>query len=220
MAEAKEQKIKVKIPETSNWWDPKKIGECLVGTYCKKQPTTFNGRKNTIYNIKSESCPIRDRNDMVKFYGTVVLNDVLGKIKPGYDVEIIYRGEQPSKDRKKKPMKLFDVSFLVDPTDPILEKIYPDGLPADIQEQVDKLTDSTGVAGDDEDELNTLNNKDNREIQVFLDGVEQDLRDGNKEVTEANVWNLAREQVEDDTEFLELVKMEIRERTYPTKEGE
>lgn len=209
-----EGKIKVKIPETSNWWDPKKLGECLTGIYCKNEPTTFNGRKNTIYTVKSESCPIRDKDDLVNFYGTVVLNDVLGKIRPGYEVEIIYRGEQPTKDRKKKPMKLFDVSFWVDAHDPILQKIYPDGLPADLQEQIDNITDPTGAAGDDEDHLNTINSYDNQEIQAFLDGVEMDLKDTGKEVTETTVWELAKEQASGDKGFLEMVKEEIRNRDY------
>jgi hypothetical protein len=213
MSEAKEGKIKVTIPETSNFWGPKKEGERLVGMYCKKEPSTYMGRKNTVYTVKSETHPIRDKEDMVKFYGTVVLNDVLGKIKPGYEVEIIYRGEQPSKDPKKKPTKLFDVKFWVDPNDPILEKIYPDGLPADVQEQVDKLTDSTGAAGDDM-ETNSMNPIDNEEIQVFVDGVEEDLQTTGDEVTESNVWKLAKKQVGDDKTFLDLVKAEIRSRKY------
>ena len=83
MAETKEEKIKVRIPETSNFWSPKKHGECLRGMYCKKEPSTYMGRKNTLYTVKSTTHPIRDQEDMVKFYGTVVLNDVLGKIQPG-----------------------------------------------------------------------------------------------------------------------------------------
>ncbi|MDG3546582.1 hypothetical protein [Methanobacterium formicicum] len=215
MTEVMEGRIKVKIPETRNVWEPKKIGECLVGTYCHKEPVTFNGRKNTLYTVKTDNHPIRDIADCVKFYGTIVLNDVLGKIEPGYEVEIIYRGEQPMKDRKKKPMKLFEVNFWVDPNDPILQKIYPDGLPADLQKKIDEISDPSGAAGDDqESEMNTLNSRDNEEIQVFLDGVEEDLKDAGKNVTESNVWKLARKQAGDDKEFLADVKEEIRNREY------
>ncbi len=95
----------------------------------------------------------------------------------------------------------------------ILEKIYPDGLPADVQEQVDKLTDSTGAAGDDM-ETNSMNPIDNEEIQVFVDGVEEDLQTTGDEVTESNVWKLAKKQVGEDKTFLDLVKAEIRSRKY------
>jgi hypothetical protein len=152
----KQEKIKVRIPETSNRWEPKTVGERLVGKYCKNEPSEFRGKKNRIYTIKTEDHPIRDQDGLVVFYGTTVLNDLLGKIKPGYDVDIVYLGEKSNLDPKKKPMKLFDVEFWVDPTDPILEKIYPDGVPDAIQKKVNGDGPATLAVKDDPEALNMI----------------------------------------------------------------
>jgi|GEM_PF-6580891 len=217
----KEGKIKVRIPETSNRWEPKQSGERLVGKYCKKTPTDFRGKKNFLYAVKTDNHPSADDEGFVVFFGTSVLNDTLGKISAGYDVDITFRGTKPSPDPKRKPKMLFDVELWLDPNDPILKKLYPDGLPGDIQKQIDELGDTTsGAAGDDlepekaEPGNGDLNTYDDIEVQAFVDGVEADIKGGGQPLTELNVWSTARSQVGDDKSFMELVKTEIRKRKY------
>ena len=66
----------------------------------------------------------------------------------------------------------------------------------------------------------TLNSHDPGEIGVFIDGVEQELKDNNMDVIELNMLAESKEQIgDDDPEFWKLVKDEILKRDYPVKRG-
>lgn len=204
----KKAKIRIRIPETSNRWEPKKPGEVLKGKFCKKEAWDFRGKKNSLYSIKSEDHPIADEDGIVVFFGTSVLNDVLGKIVPGYDVEILFKGKKPSPDPKRQPKMLFDVDVWVDPTDPILYKLYPDGLPEEIQTKIDEIRSQPGSDSPKEEVVN------DRNIEIFVTEIEEDLVTSGDAVSEQNVWQLARDRAGEDKTILEAIKKEIRKRDY------
>lgn len=229
MVETKANKIKIDIPETSNLWEPKKVGECLKGKYCNRERQDYLNNINYLYEVKDEKNPISDDNGIVAFFGTSVLNDKLGKIKPGYDVLITYKGQKPSPNPQRKPKKLFDVEVWLNPKDPILKKIYPEGIPEDIQRRIvaelkknSKVGKSETNSKPEESESDSkespkLNEVDDSEMAAFIQGVEQALKDQNLPLIETNMIQEATDQVGDDADFLNKAEKAINDRGYPQK---
>lgn len=66
----------------------------------------------------------------------------------------------------------------------------------------------------------TLNTYDPGEVGVFIQGVEEELKDKNMNLIELNMLSEAKDQIGDnDPEFWKLVKDEILARDYPVKIG-
>ena len=63
----------------------------------------------------------------------------------------------------------------------------------------------------------SLNSHDPAEIGVFIQGVEEELKDKGLPLVELNMLTEAREQIEGDEKFWELVKEEIVSRGYHEK---
>ena len=166
-----------------NLWTPETKGDEIVGCYCKRRDNV-GVRNYTFYTLDVDG----EQKDVL---GTTLLNQLMDQVPVGWEVRIVYQGTKPS-DPPHKPLKLFDVFR------------RPAG-----EDHV------SGNSGDDQDTVsqgqgNGLNSRDTREVQEFIGGVVDDLRDTGREVTGDSVWKLALEQAAGDHVFMGLVKDELR----------
>lgn len=186
-SKVKEEKRDWEQVFTMNRWTPDVKGDEIVGIYTKRRDNV-GVRDYTFYTLELEGGENKD------ILGTTLLNQMMDQVSLGWEVRIVYQGEKPPTP-PHKPLKLFDVYR------------RPAG--------VDRVS---GAAGDDHEteapESPVINTKDDEEVRVFVDGVEEDLREQSKTVNEVSVWSLAREQAGEDKEFLARVKVEIRRREY------
>lgn len=125
----------------------------------------------------------------ITVFGTTILDDLFQDVPIGAEVYIKFTGLSQNKP-PLSPTKLFDVFY---------------------RPQQEKGETSHASNGP------TLNNCDPGEIGVFIQGVESDLEDHGKPITELEMLKEAKTQIGDDTNFWNLAKTEILARGYPPK---
>jgi hypothetical protein len=89
--------------EKDNMWEPEAIGESIQGIYIEKEEDVGQYRSN-LYTIKTKE------EGEKKFWGSTVLDDLMGKVALGSEVLITYQGKQPSK-KGKNPWKDYKVQY-------------------------------------------------------------------------------------------------------------
>ncbi|HMK54946.1 MAG TPA: hypothetical protein VK444_09245 [Methanobacteriaceae archaeon] len=87
--------------EKDSMWEPEAIGESIQGIYIEKEEDVGQYKSN-LYNLKT-----KDEGEK-KFWGSTVLDELMGKVPLGHEVLIIYQGKQPSK-KGKNPWKDYKV---------------------------------------------------------------------------------------------------------------
>lgn len=80
--------------EQTKMWEPQAAGESIEGFYIDKEENVGQFNSN-LYTIKT------GKGEEVKFWGSTVLDDLIGKVPLSSEVKIIYQGKQPSKGGKK-----------------------------------------------------------------------------------------------------------------------
>jgi len=192
MAETKEQKEWVKIPDESIVWRPEQPGEEVVGKYIKKESAPYKGRPNCKYTILPEKAATDEDN--VSVYGTVGLRRKMEKVPEGYNVKIVYLGEKPSSDPVKKPFKLFDVFAWMSKEDPVYKKLYPEG-------ETPPEGSPTLAGNDDPEALNMIEH---------YEQVIKEKKGKNYEPTAWEIINLA-EAEELDADDMARIKVQLAE---------
>jgi len=120
MNEKVEEEEYVKVPDRSGIWRPEAIGDELLGKYVSKESAPFRGRPNYKYCLESDH-PV-NVDGYVKFYGTEGLNNGMSEVRKGDNIKIVFQGERPTDDPKKKAFKKFGVYILLKKSDPRYEK--------------------------------------------------------------------------------------------------
>ena len=88
--------------EKSKIWEPQAIGESIQGIYIEKEQDVGQFKSN-LYSIKNDE-------EEIRFWGSTVLDELMGKVPMGYEVLITFQGTQPSK-KGKKPWKDYKVQY-------------------------------------------------------------------------------------------------------------
>lgn len=83
-------------------WKYETGGDEIIGILeAVEENTTYEGKK--IYRLKVED------DSIITVFGTTVLDGQMIGVNIGDRIKIIYNGTKESKDKGKKPMKLFTV---------------------------------------------------------------------------------------------------------------
>lgn len=92
-----EEKVETKM------WEPEAVGESIEGSYIDKEEDVGQYKSN-LYTIKNKE------GEEVKFWGSTVLDDLMGKVPLSSEVKIIFQGKQPSKSGRN-PWKDYQVLY-------------------------------------------------------------------------------------------------------------
>ena len=103
MGEWVEVKSEDEEKEPVKMWEPDTIGESIQGIYVDKEEEVGQFKSN-LYTIKTPE------GEEVKFWGSTVLDDLMGKVPLRHEVQITFQGKKPSKTGKK-PWKDFKVAY-------------------------------------------------------------------------------------------------------------
>jgi hypothetical protein len=92
-----EEKEKVKF------WEPEAIGESLQGKYLDKEENVGQYKSN-LYTIRT------DKGEEIKCWGSTVLDNLMEKVPLSSEVNITFKGKNPSKTGKN-PWKDYKVMY-------------------------------------------------------------------------------------------------------------
>jgi|GEM_PF-2867432 len=109
------------IPNKFGVWKPEKPGETLIGTYLKKFPDSYMGRKGWKYCFESEHPEAVEGK--ISVYGTVGIDNALKDKYINKKLKIIYKGEKKGGDPKKKAFKMFNIKAFLAPSDPLYAEL-------------------------------------------------------------------------------------------------
>lgn len=101
MSEWIEVQRDVEEKDKDNIWEPAAVGESIQGIYIEKEENVGQFKSN-LYTIKNKE------KGEIKFWGSKVLDELMGKVPFGNEVLITYQGTQPSK-KGKNPWKDYRV---------------------------------------------------------------------------------------------------------------
>lgn len=96
---SEEEKEEVKM------WEPESMGESIQGRYIDKEESVGQFKSN-LYTVKTP-------DGEFKFWGSMVLDNLMEKVPLSCEVKIIYQGKKPSK-KGKNPWKDYKVMYKKD----------------------------------------------------------------------------------------------------------
>ena len=160
-------------------WTPTKKGDEITGVYVKRRENV-GARDYTFYILRLETGETRD------VLGTTLLDVMMDQISIGWEVRIVYQGENKPIP-PHQGLKLFDVYKR----------------PAD-------LDTTTGAAGEDEPEQSGagLVDKDDPEAKNMIEHYENMLRNQNRVVTPEAVIQIA--ESDPDREATDLSRLKVQ----------